>query len=211
MNNAETIILFGVILLALFVIVPPLLRDDVTQCIPPDEGFISQQRVDPTSDTKVYKPSDVDNVKLYDQDAEMNGGLEARGDKKNYETLVYDSVTKSITTGSQFMTNEGIVAPPRIAPAWDPDAYGPKYNGTVLNPEEYENDPRMLYNKCSLSCCSAQYPTPFQGDKDPWVFDKNGNKKYLSSSYTCTNNTGGTGCLCMTQKQVDSMRTGFVN
>jgi hypothetical protein len=213
MNNTETIILFGIILLALFVILPPLLRCDDSYMMNDSEGFAlqQQQQQQQQNDAKVYMPSNVDNVKMNDPSDDMNGSLEARGNKKNYDTLIYDSDKKSIMTGSQFMMNEGIVAPPRIPPAWDPDAYGPKYNGNGLDPEDYENDPRMLYNKCSLSCCSAQYPTPFQGDLDPWVFDKNGNKKYMSSSYTCTNNTGGTGCLCMTQRQVESMKTGFVN
>jgi hypothetical protein len=136
--------------------------------------------------------------------------IHPRGSTKDYESLIYDDTTGTIMTGSQFMENTGIVAPPWVAPAWDPDAFGPSSKGE-LNPEDYENDPRMLYNKCSLSCCSAQYPTPFQGPVDPFVCDKNGNNKYLASNYICQNNTGGTGCLCMTQKQVDGMGRGFVD
>jgi hypothetical protein len=133
-----------------------------------------------------------------------------RGSTKDYESLIYDNATGAVMTGSQFMENTGIVAPPWVPPAWDPDAYGPSSKGT-LDPGDYENDPRMLYNKCSTSCCSAQYPTPFQGNVDPFVCDKDGKNKYLASDYICQNNTGGTGCLCMTQKQVDGMSNGFVD
>jgi hypothetical protein len=128
----------------------------------------------------------------------------------NFESLIYDNTTDCIMTGSQFMESTGIVAPPWVAPAWSPDALGPSSRG-VLDPADYENDPRMLYNKCSLSCCSPQYPTPFQGDPDPFVCDKNGNNKYLASDYYCQNNAGGIGCLCMTEKQVDGMYNGFVD
>jgi hypothetical protein len=113
-------------------------------------------------------------------------------------------------SGSQFMDNTGLVTPPWVAPAWNPDAYGPSSKGE-LDPADYENDPRMLYNKCSLSCCSPQYPTPFQGSADPFVCNKDGDNKYLASNYTCQNNTGGTGCLCMTQKQADGMYDGWSN
>jgi hypothetical protein len=126
------------------------------------------------------------------------------------ESLIYDNVTGSVMSGTQFMENTGIIAPQWIAPAWAPDSHGPSSLGT-LNTTDYENDPRMLYNKCSLSCCSPQYPTPFQGGSDPLVCDKDGNNRYLSSDYNCTNNAGGTGCLCMTEKQVNGLQNGFVD
>lgn len=153
---------------------------------------------------------DPDNVSGYDPDDSMDGSLVPRGPNKNYESLIFDDVTRSIMTGSQFMDNTGLVTPPWVAPAWDPDAFGPSSKGEI-DPADYDNDPRMLYNKCSLSCCSPQYPTPFQGDADPFVCDKNGNNKYLASNYVCQNNTGGTGCLCMTPKQVDGMYNGWVD
>jgi len=159
-----------------------------------------------------YSPLQVrpDNLSGYDPTDSQDGSLTPRGPNKNYESLIFDNVTRSIMSGSQFMENTGLVTPPWVAPAWNPDAYGPSSTGE-LNPDDYENDPRMLYNKCSLSCCSPQYPTPFQADADPFVCDKDGNNKYLASNYTCTNNTGGTGCLCMTPKQVDGMYDGFVD
>lgn len=171
-------------------------QDDLTFVYVPHKD--SPDRVDP------------DNVSGYDPDDSQDGGLTPRGPNKNYESLIFDDVTRSIMTGSQFMENTGLVTPPWVAPAWDPDAYGPSSKAEI-DPADYDNDPRMLYNKCSLSCCSPQYPTPFQGDADPFVCDKDGNNKYLASNYICQNNTGGTGCLCMTPKQVDGMYDGWVD
>jgi hypothetical protein len=130
--------------------------------------------------------------------------------KKNYESLIFDSTTGAIMTGTDFMENTGLVAPPWVAPAWDPSAFGPSSQEQV-EATDYENDSRMIYNKCSPSCCSPQYPTAFQGDVDPFVCDENGNNKYLSSDYMCTNNTGNSGCLCMSPKQVEGMRSGWTN
>ena len=153
----------------------------------------------------IYQNSDNNNDYDYG-----NMEMVEMADKNNYESIIYDYDTRTIMTGSEFMDTTGIIAPPWVAPAWAPDAYGPSSKGEI-DPADYENDPRMLYNKCSLSCCSPQYPTPFIGDSDPFVCDKDGNNKYVSSSYTCQNNTGGIGCLCMTPKQLNGTKNGFVN
>lgn len=162
-----------------------------------DHASISSQKL--IRDIEGVDPNFDDNKMLY-----------PRASTKDYESLIFDNTTGAVMTGSQFMQNTGIVAPLWIPPAWDPDAYGPSSTGE-LNPSDYENDPRMLYNKCSLSCCGPQYPTPFQGTIDPFVCDNNGNNKYLSSNYYCQNNTGGIGCLCMTKKQANGLATGFVD
>jgi hypothetical protein len=147
-------------------------------------------------------------VQSYDPTSSNNSAVTEEYPKN--ESLIYDNVTGSVMSGTQWQEKNGIVSTRWIAPAWDPDAHGPSSLGE-LNPSDYENDPRMLYNKCSLSCCSEQYPTPFQTVKDPFVFDENGKLKFLTSDYNCTNNVGGTGCLCMTEKQSDGLQSGFVN
>lgn len=206
MNNVEIIILFAVILLALFLIFPPVWHNDRPKCGSRSE---SQYKEDFTAE-QLMQVDDGSGVSGIDPYTNYNGPIVPKGESRDYESLIYDDVTKTIMTGSQFMENTGLIAPPWVAPAWDPDAYGPSSKGELL-PADYENDPRMLYNKCSLSCCSPQYPTPFLGDSNPFVCDKDGNNKYLASNYICQNNTGGTGCLCMTQKQVDGMYNGFVD
>lgn len=180
MNNLETIILILVLLaVAVYVLYPMYKR----------ESFTTEQRYD---------------TGYYDPMANMQGENIPMADRKNYESLVYDDVTKSIMTGSQFMANTGLITPPWIAPAWAPDALGPS-SKSEFDASDYENDSRMLYNKCSLSCCSSQYPTPFQLDTDPTVCNKDGENKYLSSQYTCMSNTGGSGCLCMSEQQVGNL------
>ena len=194
MNNIEIIILIVVILLALFVILPSVLSYNDTTCISKKEGFSTDQKM--MKDNLIGTPPDVSPSDY--PNSNENGYLIPKGDSENYESLIYDNVTRTIMTGSQFMDNTGLVAPPWVAPAWDPDAYGPSSKGT-LNPADYENDPRLLYNKCSLSCCSPQYPMPFKIEPDPFVCDKEGNSKYLASNFICSNNAGGTGCLYNTE------------
>lgn len=198
LDKDECVILIVVAVLALLIIAPRLkLFDSVLDNSNNNvESFITNQRINTVSGV--------------DPDFHGQKTVHPRGKTSDYASLIYDNTTGAIMTGSQFMENTGIVAPLWIPPAWDPDAYGPSSKGE-LDPEDYENDPRMLYNKCSLSCCSPQYPTPFKGDVDPFTCDGSGNSKYLASDYVCQNNTGGTGCLCISEKQAEGMRTGFVD
>lgn len=207
MNSVETIILVVIILIALFVMLPSLFAYDDTKYSPKlNERFTNEQKM--YHDGLIGSPPDVSPANY--PNANENSYLGPQNDSKNYESLIYDNVTGTIMSGSQFMESTGFIAPPWVAPAWDPNAYGPSSKGT-LNPADYENDPRLLYNKCSLSCCSPQYPTPFQIDPDPFVCDENGNSKYLASNLVCTNNAGGSGCLCMTPIQAKGFENGFVD
>ena len=187
------------------------------------EGFSAKQKMSCShdgTDSKKPKPSmdgrksTVDYLKqqVIGADPYFDGltALRPRGSTKDYESLIFDDTTGAIMTGTQFMENTGVVAPLWIPPAWDPDAYGPSSKGE-LDPSDYEDDPRMLYNKCSLSCCAAQYPTPHQGTTNPFVCGSDGKNKYYASDYICQNNTGGTGCLCMTEKQIKGLQKGFVD
>lgn len=231
----ETIILCLLVILILVIIFPPLYTNIF--CNTSEAFSLPSKEVFSLPSNKLYNSNDlnkqnISNINIVDgsildhasissqkliKDVEGvdpnfddNKMIYPRASTKDYESLIFDNTTGAVMTGSQFMQNTGIVAPLWIPPAWDPDAYGPSSTGD-LNPSDYENDPRMLYNKCSLSCCGPQYPTPFQGTIDPFVCDSNGNNKYLSSNYYCQNNTGGVGCLCMTKKQENGLGTGFVD
>lgn len=57
----------------------------------------------------------------------------------------------------------------------------------------------MGYNMCSKSCCSPQYPPPFDLPIDPLVCGSD--KEFVPSSYTCNNGWQDAGCLCMTKDQ----------
>ena len=198
LNNTELIVLIVIGLVIVLIMIPRKTDCNVAN---KKESFATEQEM---TNFNSNIANGIDPMRVNEQE------LKPRTQFKNLESLIFDDVTGTIMTGTQFMENTGIVAPPWVAPAWDPDAYGPSSKGE-LNPGDYENDPRMLYNKCSLACCSAQYPTPFQGVVDPFVCGKDGKSKYLASDYVCQNNTGGTGCLCMTQKQTDGMYRGFVD
>ena len=205
MNNLEIFITVIVILMVLCLITPSLYN---TSCRKykyisnsdnlNDYNLNSDNSNEYFSSTQEMEPPSL-GVDDYNEDDE--GSIGPKWNNKDYESLIYDNETGTIMTGSQFMRDTNLIAPPWIAPAWDPNAVGPSSKGEI-NPDDYENDERMIYNKCSLSCCSKQYQTPFQGSLDPLVYDENGNTKYLSSNYTCQNNTGRSGCLCMTPNQV---------
>ena len=197
-EKEEVIILIIVALLAILIFTSRSSKNGNT------EGFETDQRL------SVDAQSPANPVSGSDPDFHGQKTVHPKGKTSDYESLIFDNTTGAIMTGSQFMENTGVIAPLWIPPAWDPDAYGPSSKGE-LDPNDYENDPRMLYNKCSLSCCSPQYPTPFKGDVDPFTCGADGKSKYLASDYICQNNTGGTGCLCMTEEQVDGMRSGFVD
>ena len=93
----------------------------------------------------------------------------------------------------------GAAASNWIAPAWDPER-------VLTSDDDAEQDTRMIYNKCSLSCCSPSYPSSLIKE-DPSVFDANGKRKYVASKYTCQNSCG-TGCVCMTEKQSKNFING---
>lgn len=214
----EFLVIVAFVLLIVFIAAPNMFRKtyDCVRSELPDvrdvdirdsESFIDEPYVNEPF-TAVQETDNTDYISGTDPMASYENVLRPRGSSKNYESLIYDSTTGSIFSGSEFMEQTGISTPYWSPPAWAPDALGPS-SKDVLDPADYENDPRLLYNKCSLSCCSPQYPVPFESNNDPFVCDKNGNSKYLPSSYTCTNNTGGTGCLCMSKSQVRGMETGY--
>jgi len=207
MNNLETFMLIVLVLLVVFIIIPSLCR--VEYGYNSDEHFTAMQKMN--AGTQPTAPSQTPMASGIDPSASDDGLIVPQGDSKNFESLIYDNVTGTIMTGSQFMDSTGLVTPPFVSPAWlSSDAYGPSSKGEI-DPADYENDPRMLYNKCSLSCCSPQYPTPFLSTSDPFVCDKDGKSKYLSSSYTCTDNVNGSGCLCLTEKQAAGFQNGWVD
>lgn len=99
---------------------------------------------------------------------------------------LYDKTSNTLMSGSQFL---GV--PPEVATAWG-SAYGDK-------PET--NDPHndIDFNTvpCSKSCCSPQYPTPFNVP----VNDGIDGSKYQPNNMFCNNNLENSACVCLTSKQ----------
>ena len=54
---------------------------------------------------------------------------------------------------------------------------------------------------CSKSCCAQQYPLPFDLPDDLLI--RNSGVKYVSTNYTCNNGFQDTGCVCMTEEQLN--------
>jgi len=59
----------------------------------------------------------------------------------------------------------------------------------------------LQYNQCSKSCCSPQYPLPFDMPVDESVCMNNDN--FVPTNYTCNNAWQDSGCVCMTKHQAD--------
>ena len=103
----------------------------------------------------------------------------------DHDVEVYDDSTNKSVSSNELL-NENVVIPKWISPAWEPTQH-PQSN--------LENDERMIYNKCSLSCCSSQYPLPFKTNQS--LLDNT----TQTSQMTCHNGLGGSGCLCCVIKQ----------
>lgn len=102
---------------------------------------------------------------------------------------IYDRGTASIITGSEFL---GV--PEHIDPAW-----GATY-GEVDKLDDGNNGMYGLnYAMCSKSCCSPQYPPPFEVDKDVVVDKMKG--EFVPSQYMCNNAWQDSGCVCMTKNE----------
>ena len=71
----------------------------------------------------------------------------------------------------------------------------------VINPSGNDGIYGLNYAMCSKSCCSPQYPTPFNQDTDVVVDKMKG--EFAPNSYKCNNAWQDSGCLCMTNNQKD--------
>jgi hypothetical protein len=104
---------------------------------------------------------------------------------------LYNRETGQIVSGSELL---GV--PDEIATAWGA-SYGTNDNLDDGNDGIYG----LNYAMCSKSCCSPQYPTPFNQDADVVVDKMKG--EFAPNSYKCNNAWQNSGCLCMTNKQKD--------
>lgn len=72
--------------------------------------------------------------------------------------------------------------------------------------DDGENGQQSIqHNLCSKSCCSSQYPTPHKLKHDPFVC---ANKdEFVPTNTMCNNTFQDSGCLCMTKKQANFIRS----
>ena len=92
----------------------------------------------------------------------------------------------------------GIVGlPTKLVPAWEQNTK--QYGEVDILDDGMNGNAGLNFNMCSKSCCSKQYPTPFDLPTDPLVC--NSEQEFVPSSYTCNNAWQDSGCVCMTKDQ----------
>ena len=122
----------------------------------------------------------------------ITGGQESFESNKEQVQVppIYDRLTGSVVTGSEFL---GV--PDEVQPAWgasfgEVDKLADGGNGMF----------GLNYAMCSKSCCSPQYPPQgFELDKDVVVDQMKGD--FVPSQYACNNAWQDSGCVCMSKKE----------
>jgi len=108
-------------------------------------------------------------------------------------SAIYDRETGQIMSGGTAQV-PFLGVPDEVQPAW-----GAKF-GEVDKLDDGGNGMFGLnYSMCSKSCCSPQYPPPFELDTD--VVASKGD--FVPNSYKCNNAWQDSGCVCMTGKERD--------
>ena len=105
----------------------------------------------------------------------------------SFKPAYYEPELGILTSSSDF-----IGMPTEIIPAWTDDINIPKTTQKLGNMG-------LGYSLCSKSCCTPQYLPPFSVPQDDIV--KKSGKKFIHTSYACSNTWQDSGCLCMTEEQ----------
>ena len=109
--------------------------------------------------------------------------------------MLYDRNTGIVTAASEF-----VGLPDEIQPA-NGSEFVSNYGRVDRLDDGYNGDMGLNYNMCSKSCCSQQYPPPFELEKDVMV--EKMKDKFVPNNYMCNNAWNNSGCVCMTSKQRD--------
>lgn len=107
--------------------------------------------------------------------------------------VLYDRKTGLITAASEF-----IGLPKEILPASGNKAVT-NYGKIDRLDDGYNGAMGLNYNMCSKSCCSPQYPPPFNLEDDALVAKMK--DKFVPNNYGCNNAWNNSGCVCMTKEQ----------
>ena len=109
--------------------------------------------------------------------------------------MLYDRNTGIVTAASEF-----VGLPDEIEPATGSKLVS-NYGRVDRLDDGYNGGMGLNYNMCSKSCCSQQYPPPFELEKDVMV--EKMKDKFVPNNYMCNNAWNNSGCVCMTSKQRD--------
>lgn len=83
------------------------------------------------------------------------------------------------------------------------------YGDNYFLDDGYDGSLGLISSFCSKSCCTEQYPLPFELPDDKLV--KASGLDYVQTSYTCNNGFQDTGCVCMTKKQAEFLGSRGLN
>jgi len=104
----------------------------------------------------------------------------------------YDPTTGTIMTSPDFI-------PQHIEPAWSNKPSNDNQKVGAVDSASDLGENTMAFNKCSKSCCSPQYPLPFNLPVDKEITG------FVPSRFTCNNHWEDAGCLCLTKNQSDNL------
>ena len=107
--------------------------------------------------------------------------------------LLYEPELSAVISGSNF-----IGLPDTVIPPWAVNKNGYGESDTL---DGDLGNAGLEFNLCSKSCCSAQYPNGIESKPDAFVCGSP--DKFVPTTYTCNNAYEDSGCVCMTQKQMD--------
>ncbi len=101
----------------------------------------------------------------------------------------YDSEKKAIFSSTDYI-------PYKITPAWS----------NQINKIDDDNDSvSNMFNLCSPSCCTQQYPIPHKLDSDPLIAGKE--NTFVPSTMTCRNSVQNAGCMCVNKDEMNLLST----
>lgn len=134
-------------------------------------------------------------VKITNTPNNKQDASELKQDDIPTPVMLYDRNTGVVTAASEF-----VGLPDEIEPATGSELVS-NYGRVDRLDDGYNGGMGLNYNMCSKSCCSQQYPPPFELEKDAMV--EKMKDKFVPNNYMCNNSWNNSGCVCMTAKQRD--------
>lgn len=139
--------------------------------------------------------SDKTGVKITNKSKDSQDPTELHQPDIPTPVMLYDRKTGVVTAASEF-----VGLPSEIEPTTGSELVS-NYGRIDRLDDGYNGGMGLNYNMCSKSCCSPQYPPPFNLEKDVMV--EKMKDKFVPNNYMCNNAWNDSGCVCMTAKQRD--------
>lgn len=141
----------------------------------------------------IKKSKNNDIEKLSDLDAENPQFVEGKQENITIKPKIIDAGSGTIMSGTDF-------DPSQYMSPWY-DAYTGNSKNYYLLDDGEGGAAGLQYNMCSKSCCSDQYPLPFDMPKDKEIIENK--SEFVPSNYMCNNAWQNSGCVCLTKHQAN--------